>query len=65
MRSVIAEMRKEMETLNNQAASFDDIKMKIQNAGITNSAVVLFLPGKKMDIIAQQGPLYFINLSLL
>ncbi|XP_058025479.1 coiled-coil domain-containing protein 57 isoform X2 [Ahaetulla prasina] len=31
LRSVIAEMRKEMETLNNQAASFDDIKMKIQN----------------------------------
>ncbi|XP_015673003.1 coiled-coil domain-containing protein 57 [Protobothrops mucrosquamatus] len=32
LRSVIAEMRKEMETLNNQASSFDDIKMKIQNA---------------------------------
>ncbi|XP_034268822.1 coiled-coil domain-containing protein 57 isoform X2 [Pantherophis guttatus] len=32
LRSVIAEMRKEMETLNNQAASFDDTKMKIQNA---------------------------------
>ncbi|XP_026557667.1 coiled-coil domain-containing protein 57 [Pseudonaja textilis] len=32
LRSVIAEMRKEMETLNIQAASFDDIKMKIQNA---------------------------------
>ncbi|XP_039200182.1 coiled-coil domain-containing protein 57 isoform X1 [Crotalus tigris] len=32
LRSVIAEMRKEMETLNNQASSFDDIKMKIQTA---------------------------------
>ncbi|XP_007440462.2 coiled-coil domain-containing protein 57, partial [Python bivittatus] len=32
LRSVIAEMRKEMETLNNQATSSDDIKMKIQNA---------------------------------
>ncbi|XP_032065233.1 coiled-coil domain-containing protein 57 isoform X2 [Thamnophis elegans] len=32
LRSVIAEMRKEMETLNYQAASFDDIKMKMQNA---------------------------------
>uniref|UniRef100_A0A8C6XLH8 Coiled-coil domain containing 57 n=1 Tax=Naja naja TaxID=35670 RepID=A0A8C6XLH8_NAJNA len=50
LRSVIAEMRKEMETLNIQAASFDDIKMKIQNAGITNSAVVYFLLSLEEEI---------------
>ncbi|XP_063149332.1 coiled-coil domain-containing protein 57 [Candoia aspera] len=32
LRSVVAEMRKDMETLNHQATSSDDIQMEIQNA---------------------------------
>ncbi|XP_062976273.1 coiled-coil domain-containing protein 57 [Elgaria multicarinata webbii] len=45
LRAAIAEMRREMETLNNQAPSPEHIRIKIQDADRTGCAAVSFSPG--------------------
>uniref|UniRef100_A0A8D2IYW9 Coiled-coil domain containing 57 n=1 Tax=Varanus komodoensis TaxID=61221 RepID=A0A8D2IYW9_VARKO len=44
LRAVIAEMRREMETLNNQALPSEHTKLKMQDADGTDSTAVVFTP---------------------
>uniref|UniRef100_A0A8D2J447 Coiled-coil domain containing 57 n=1 Tax=Varanus komodoensis TaxID=61221 RepID=A0A8D2J447_VARKO len=50
LRAVIAEMRREMETLNNQALPSEHTKLKMQDADGTDSTAVVFTPGNKVDL---------------